>query len=144
MQYEELIGKVQARAQLPGRGAAERVTGAVLRTLVERLPDGLAGHLLAQLPSTLATAVSGTAEDPAHPEPRSKGSGERFDITAFAGRVAWRTGTSEDTALEQTAAVFEVLDAAVSPELMEKVTAALPVDIGGLLPTARTGDGPEE
>ncbi|MGC5343878.1 hypothetical protein [Streptomyces sp. DT171] len=45
---------------------------------------------------------------------------------------------------EQTAAVFEVLDAAVSPELMEKVTAALPVDIGGLLPTARTGDGPEE
>ncbi|MEU5717971.1 DUF2267 domain-containing protein [Streptomyces sp. NPDC020403] len=142
MQYEELIGKVQARAQLPGRGPAERLTGAVLRTLAERVPDGLAGHLLAQLPSALAASVSGEAGEagsPAH-EPEAGGSGERFDLTAFVGRVAWRAGVSEDVALRQTAAVFEVLDAAVAPELMEKLTAALPADIGKLLPTARVAD----
>ncbi|MEU1127632.1 DUF2267 domain-containing protein [Streptomyces sp. NPDC005899] len=141
MQYEELIGKVQARARLSGRGPAERVTGAVLRTLTERVPDGLAGHLLAQLPSALAASVSGETGDtggPAHGP--DSGSGERFDLTTFAGRVAWRAGVSEDVALEQTAAVFEVLDAAVAPELMEKLTAALPLDIGKLLPTARAAD----
>jgi uncharacterized protein (DUF2267 family) len=143
MHYEEFIGKVQARAQLPGRGPAERVTGAVLRTLAERLPDGLVGHLLAQLPSTLADSVSEATQAPGAREPESKGSGERFDITVFAGRVAWRAGVSEEVALEQTAAVFEVLDAAVVPELMEKVTAALPADIGGLLPTARAVEAEE-
>ncbi|MFE9822987.1 DUF2267 domain-containing protein [Streptomyces sp. NPDC005791] len=139
MQYEELIGNVQARARLSGREAAERVTGAVLRTLAERLPDGLTGHLFAQLPSAPAASVTdgaGEAGVPAH-EPERSGHGERFDLTAFAGRVAWRAGVSEEVALEQTAAVFEVLDAAVAPELMEKLEAALPADIGKLLPMAR-------
>ncbi|MFF9688389.1 DUF2267 domain-containing protein [Streptomyces sp. NPDC014623] len=145
LQYDELIGKVQARAQLSGRGDAERVTGAVLRTLAERLPDGLTGHLLAQLPSALAASVSdgtGEAGTPAH-GPEHSGSGERFGLTAFAGRVAWRAGVPEDVALRQTAAVFEVLDAAVAPELMEKLTAALPADIGKLLPTARAREAGE-
>ncbi|NED77289.1 DUF2267 domain-containing protein, partial [Streptomyces sp. SID9944] len=50
MQHDEMIGKVQALAQLPGRGPAERATQAVLATLAERLPSGLAGHAAAQLP----------------------------------------------------------------------------------------------
>lgn len=144
MRYEELTGKVQALAQLPDRQSAERTVRATLETLAERLPDGLANHLAAQLPEEAAEAVHRvTAAHEASPVQRAEARehGERFDITAFAGRIAWRAGTSEEHALSEAAAFFEVLDAAVSPELMHKLTAALPRDIGELLPEARAADG---
>ncbi|MGW6513252.1 DUF2267 domain-containing protein, partial [Streptomyces niveus] len=47
MHHDELIGKIQALAQLPDRGSTERATQAVLRTLGERLPAGLADHVAA-------------------------------------------------------------------------------------------------
>ncbi|MEI7031676.1 DUF2267 domain-containing protein [Streptomyces pratensis] len=134
MQHDEMIGKVQALAQLPGRGPAERVTRAVLTTLAERLPHGLAEHMTAQLPSELAASVRETtdARDPGLP-----GSAERFDLTAFAGRIAGRAGTDEMAAVREAAAVLEVLDAALAPELMEHVAGALPADIRALLPDSR-------
>src|SRR5262245_43728044 len=56
MKHDEMIGKVQALAQLPDRGSAERTMHAVLSTLSERLPSGLARHVAAQLPPDLAAA----------------------------------------------------------------------------------------
>ncbi|MEW2065778.1 DUF2267 domain-containing protein [Streptomyces sp. NPDC007346] len=70
----------------------------------------------------------------------SEGSAERFDLTAFAGRIAGRAGTDEDAALREAAAVLEVLDASLAPELMEHVGAALPADIRALLPVDRAAD----
>ncbi|MCF6523383.1 DUF2267 domain-containing protein [Streptomyces sp. JJ36] len=137
MRYDELIGQVQAQAGLPDRGAAEHAARAVLRTLTERVPDGLARNLSAQLPEELVSPLGADAAEPAAAPPERSGSGERFDLTAFAGRVAWRSGVSEDAALRQTAAVLEVLDAAVAPEEMEKVAEVLPPDIRELLPTER-------
>ncbi len=136
MQHDELIGKVQAVAQLPDRGSAEQAARAVLRTLAERLPPGTAAHLAAQLPSGLDTAVVGStaAEERAG---RPADQAERFDLTAFAGRVAGRLGTTDDDAVEYSAAVLEVLDAAVAPELMTKVAHELPPDIRELLPARR-------
>ncbi|MFE6286461.1 DUF2267 domain-containing protein [Streptomyces sp. NPDC057877] len=133
MQHDEMIGKVQALAQLPGRGPAERATEAVLTTLAERLPSGLAHHMAAQLPPGLAVSVLQATEPQA----------ERFDLTTLAGRVAARAGTNEDTAVREATAVFEVLDAALAPELMDHVAEALPSDIRELLPVARADEGPE-
>jgi uncharacterized protein (DUF2267 family) len=135
-----MIGKVQALAQLPDRGSAERATQAVLRTLAGRLPAGLAGHVAAQLAPEPAAPVR-QITDSAAADGRSSGAGERFDLTVFAGRVAGRAGTDEDAALREAAAVLEVLDAALVPELMEKVGKELPADIRELLPAGRGGDG---
>ncbi|MFD4987654.1 DUF2267 domain-containing protein [Streptomyces sp. NPDC058374] len=141
MQHDEMIGKVQAAAQLPGRGPAERVTQAVLATLAERLPSGLAKNMAAQLPPELAASLQQSlGNSPGGP---SDGSAERFDLTTFAGRIAVRAGTTEDTALRDAAAVLEVLDAALAPELMEHLAGALPSDIRTLLPTDRAAEDSE-
>lgn len=140
MRYEELTGLVQARAQLPDRQSAERAIRATLETLAERIPGGLADHMAAQLPHEageplrrVAAAHEGTPEERAY----RRDHGERFGLTGFAGRIAWRTERTEEEALREAAAFFEVLDSAVGPELMEKLYGVLPNDIRGLLPEAR-------
>lgn len=140
MRYEELTGQVQARGRLPSRQSAERALRATLETVAERVPDGVAEHLAAQLPTEAAEDVHRvTAEHETSPHQRAelRERGERFDLTAFAGRVAWRIGDSEDAALHQATAVLEVLDAAVAPELMRKLDGVLPHDIRELLPATR-------
>ncbi|MBV7700146.1 DUF2267 domain-containing protein [Streptomyces sp. TRM70350] len=139
MRHDEMIGKVQALAHLPDRGSTELATRSVLQTLAERVPTGLADHMAAQLPRDLAACIH-EVTDSATSDGRPSGAGERFDLTAFAGRVAVRAGTTEDRALRYCAAVLEVLDAAVSPEEMRKLTDALPADIRELLPTARADE----
>jgi uncharacterized protein (DUF2267 family) len=140
MQYSELIGKVQAGAALPDRQAAERAVRATLETVAERVPDGLADHLAAQLPEEAAESlrrVTAVHEASPHQRRHWRETGERFGLTAFVGRVAWRAGTREDDALREATAVLDVLDAAVSPELMGKLGQVLPKDIRELLPSGR-------
>lgn len=136
MRHDELIGQVQARAGLPDRGSAEHAVRATLETLAERLPEGTAEHLAAQLPQEVAEHLQ-RITSARERGPYAPSSAERFDLTAFAGRIAWRAGASEDTALRQAAAVLEVLDGAVSPEQMDKAAAGLPPDIRELLPSSR-------
>ncbi|MFF5404500.1 DUF2267 domain-containing protein [Streptomyces misionensis] len=140
MRHDEMIGKVQALAQLPDRGSAERAAHAVVTTLSERLPSGLARHVAAQLPPDMADAMR-LAADATAATAAEGAAGERFGLTAFAGRVADRAGTDEDTALREAAAVLEVLDAALAPELTERMAGALPADIRELLPVERASEG---
>lgn len=143
MRYEEFTGQVQARAGLPDRQSAERAVRATLETVAERVPDGVADHLAAQLPTEAAEDLRRvTVAHETAPERRAEARdrGERFDLTSFAGRIAWRTAGSEDDAVRQATAVLEVLDAAVSPELMAKLDNVLPHDIRELLPTSRAVD----
>lgn len=162
MRHDEMIGKVQALAQLPDRGSAERAAHAVVTTLSERLPPGLARHVAAQLPPDMADAMRRAADAGAMSGARGSGAresrgqqsraggsgartaegtaGERFGLTAFAGRIADRAGTDEDTALRDAAAVMEVLDAALAPELTERMAGALPADIRELLPLERASE----
>lgn len=140
MHYEELVRQVRTRAELPDRQSAERVVRATLETLAERVPDGVADHLAAQLPQEAAEHLRRVAAShEGSPEERAwrHEHGERFDLTGFVGRVAWRAKTTEDTAIREATAVFEVLDAAVSPELMDRLYGVLPRDIRALLPEAR-------
>ena len=114
----------------------------MLSTLAERLPSGLADHVSAQLPPELADPMRLAAEPSA--DDRSNASGERFDLTVFAGRIAGRAGTDEDAALREAAAVLEVLDAALTPELNEKVAGVLPADIRVLLPSGRAAEATDD
>ncbi|MDN0196532.1 DUF2267 domain-containing protein [Streptomyces sp. S.PNR 29] len=136
MRYHDVIRTVQEQSHSAGRGEADQSVRAVLRTLAERLPEGLAGHLAAQLPHELAESVQ-SAHDSGAGQGQPRTTGERFGLTAFAGRVAWRAGISEDVALQRSAVVLNVLDAFVSPEQMTKIASALPADIRELLPTTR-------
>ncbi|MFE2408212.1 DUF2267 domain-containing protein [Kitasatospora sp. NPDC059408] len=136
MKYDEIIATVRDLAGLPDRAAAERATKAVLLTLGERLPAGLAVHMAAQLPPELAAAVREAARE-ADEEGRAHASGERFGLPVFAGRIAGRAGTGEDGGIREAAAVLEVLDAALAPDLMDKLAAVLPRDIAELLPSGR-------
>ncbi|MGW3210193.1 DUF2267 domain-containing protein [Streptomyces sp. NPDC001135] len=142
MQHDEMIGKVQALAQLPDRGSAERAAHAVVSTLSERLPSGLARHVAAQLPPDMAAAMREAADTSTAAD--SGAAGERFGLAVFAGRIADRACTDEDTALREAAAVLEVLDAALAPELTERMAGALPADIRDLLPVGRAteSEGP--
>ncbi|MFI9808719.1 DUF2267 domain-containing protein [Streptomyces sp. NPDC052301] len=135
MRHDEMIGKVQALAQLPDRGSAERAAHAVVSTLSERLPSGLARHVAAQLPPDMAEAMREVADASAGTD--AGHAGERFGLTTFAGRIAARAGTDEETALRDAAAVMEVLDAALAPELTDRVAGALPTDIRDLMPVGR-------
>lgn len=144
MRYEEFTGQVQARAGLGSRQAAEAAARATLETLAERVPDGVAEHLAAQLPHEAAQPLHrAVAEHEASPHARAEGRvrGEPFGLSVFAGRVAWRAETSEEEALRQAAAVLDVLDAAVAPELMAKLESALPPDIRDVLPSSRAQGG---
>ncbi|MFD8862989.1 DUF2267 domain-containing protein [Streptomyces sp. NPDC059590] len=147
MRYEELTSQVQALAQLPDRRSAERAVRATLETLAERIPDGLTDHMAAQLPPEAAYSMRRVAAShEASPAQRAyrRNHGERFDLTGFAGRIAWRARTSEDEAIREASVFFEVLDSAVSPELMDRLYKALPSDIRELLPEARAFEGQQE
>lgn len=133
MQHDEFIGLVQNRARLPSRGDAERATRATLETLAERVPEGLADNLAAQLPQEIGehlrrTEVYGGA-----------GTGERFGRQDFVTRVAERAGVRDQQAAYLVRAVSEVVDEATQGGTMAKVTESLPGDIRELVTAGSSG-----
>ncbi|MCH0562436.1 MULTISPECIES: DUF2267 domain-containing protein [unclassified Streptomyces] len=140
MKYPDMVRTTGDRIGFVDLAEAEQTLRAVLRTVTERVPADLADHLATQLPHELGDVLR--PADPATEAGHPRTVGERFDLTSFVGRVAWRAGVSEDTALRRSAAVLEVLDAAVAPESMERLTRVLPPDIRALLPRARASGPP--
>ncbi|GGT99330.1 DUF2267 domain-containing protein [Actinomadura livida] len=133
MQHDHLIGQVQARAHLRSRGEAETACRATLETLGERLPEGLADNLAAQLPREIGehlrrTEVFGGA-----------GTGERFDRHDFIERVAARSGADDPRAAYMARVVLEVVGEATQGGMMNKVKDALPDDIRQLVSAGSTG-----
>lgn len=134
MQHDELIGQVQARARLSSRGAAERAVRSTLETLGERLPEGLADNLAAQLPQEIGEHLYRTETM------GGVGTGERFDRDEFINRVSLRSGADRPQAVYQARVVFELLDEATTGELMERVRDALPEDIRQLTHAGSQGE----
>lgn len=133
MKHDEFIGQVQARAQLPSRGAAETATRATLETLGERVPENVADHLASQLPSEIGehlrrTEVMG-----------GLGTGERFDLDEFVHRVADRGRVDEPVAVYQARVVLEVTDEATEG-IMGKVRQQLPDDLRQLVDAGSRGN----
>ncbi|WP_280356341.1 DUF2267 domain-containing protein [Nocardia otitidiscaviarum] len=125
MRHDEFIGQVQARAQLPDRGAAGAATRATLETLAERIPDTLAVKLAAQLPGEIGENLLRVTET---------GTGlERFGREEFIARVAERAHTSHTGAVARAQAVLELIDEATTGAMPEKLRDALPPDLRTLL-----------
>src|SRR5690606_34044805 len=87
MQHDELIGQVQARARLSSSGAAERAVRSTLETLGERLPEGLADNLAAQLPQEIGEHLYRTETM------GGLGTGARSDRDESINRASERSGT---------------------------------------------------
>ena len=133
MQHDEFIGQVQARARLASRGEAERAVRATLETLGERLPDGLADNLAAQLPHEIGEHLRRTELL------GGLGTGERFGLDEFVNRVADRTGEDRPQAVFQARTVLEVVDEATTGGLIDRVRDALPGDVRELTVAGSTG-----
>jgi len=112
----------------PDRKVAWHVLGAVLRTLRDRLPPGLAAHLGAQLPLLVRGAYY-DAFRPGH-EPERLHTEDEF-LAHVAGDFG---GIRPVNVRAATGSVLAVLERHVAPGLTEKVKAALPAHIRALWP----------
>jgi uncharacterized protein (DUF2267 family) len=133
MQHDEFIGQVQARARLSSRGDAERAVRSVLETLGERVPEGLADNLAAQLPHEIGEHLRRTEVYGGY------GTGERFDRDEFVARVAARSGFDEPQAMFAARVVCEVVDEATQGGLMHKVSDALPDNLQAVVTAGSAG-----
>lgn len=118
MKYEEFMGQVQQRARLPDQNRTGAAIRATLQTLAERLTEGAASNLAAQLPSEVGR----------HLQEGGDGGGERFDLDEFFTRVSKREQSDRPATVQHVRAVFAVLNEAVSAGEMEKVRQQLPED----------------
>ncbi|TDC56456.1 DUF2267 domain-containing protein [Actinomadura sp. KC345] len=133
MQHDEMIGQVQARARLPSRGDAETACRATLETLGERLPEGLADNLAAQLPREIGENLRRTEVF------GGSGTGERFGRHDFIERVAIRAHADDSQAAYLARVVLEVVGEATQGGMMTKVKEALPDDIRELVSAGSAG-----
>jgi uncharacterized protein (DUF2267 family) len=116
----------------PDRRVAWHVLGAVLRTLRDRLPIGLAAHLGAQLP----LLVRGACYD--RWQPRAKPLKLR-PAKAFIGEAtANLEGTRPVDPEATTRAVFQVLNHYLDPDQVAKVRGALSKPVRRLWPDSAT------
>lgn len=119
MNHEQFIGRVQDKARLGTRGEAERATRATLETLAERIADGAAQNLAAQLPHEIGEHLRRQAVEQA-------GTGEHFSLDGFYERVTEREGVDKPDAVFHARAVLEVTDEATTGSLMTKVREQFP------------------
>ena len=106
MEHDEFLGRVQNRAGLSSRDAAERATWAPLRTLVDYYPDGQAKHIAAHLSLDLRQHLSPGRE-----------SVPQYLLDEFFQRVSERVGAPVCEAALHARAVIEVLGQVVIEQL---------------------------
>jgi uncharacterized protein (DUF2267 family) len=120
MDHDTFIGKVQQRADLSNRGEADTATRATLTTLGERIEEGEADDLAAQLPVEIDRYLE-EAE-----------SGQRFDFEEFAARVADRVELDSlaDRPGQLAQAVMSVVADATDTGQLQDIVTHLPQDEG--------------
>ncbi|MFX0594819.1 DUF2267 domain-containing protein [Melissospora conviva] len=123
MQYDDFVGQVQARARLANSGQSAAAIRGTLETLGERIPDGLAENIAAQLPREIGEPLRRTVSMV------DVGTGERFDMAEFVSRVSARTGMDQPQALYAARAVLEVTDEATQGGIMDRLRESLPDDL---------------
>lgn len=137
MDHDTFIGEVQNRANLASRGGALSASRATLQTLGDRLQEGQAANLAAQLSDELGRFLEEHA-----------GTTESFGFEEFIERVADRDenigGDTDDlsAAAFHARAVVDVLDEAVSEGQLDDLRDQLPDEYGQLFELADTEDHP--
>jgi uncharacterized protein (DUF2267 family) len=134
MQHDDFIGQIQSRGKLDSRGQAERVTRSVLETIGERIPDGLADNLGAQLPHEIGEHLRRTEQPDKH------GTGEHFDLNDFVARVEKKSGLDRPQAVYATRVVWEVTEEATQGSVMTKVRNALPPELREIVTAGSAGN----
>jgi uncharacterized protein (DUF2267 family) len=120
MTFNEFVGQVQYRLELPGEGEAVRATRAVLETLGERLQDGRAANLAGQLPMEIDYYLEAADH------------GQRFDYDEFVDRVADRADLDRSDASYYGQVVVGLVSELVSRAEIEEIRAGLPVEFDDL------------
>lgn len=120
MQYDAFLGEIQHRLELATKGDAAQMTRIVLNTLGERLGEGEASDLAAQLPTEIDRHLT---------EPRN---GQQFSYMAFLERIAERADFSEADAQFSAQAVLALVAECVPDSEMEQVRVQLPDDYASL------------
>jgi uncharacterized protein (DUF2267 family) len=120
MDHDTFIGKVQQRADLSNRGEADTATRATLTTLGERIEEGEADDLAAQLPVEIDRYLE------------EADSGQRFDFEEFAARVADRVELDSlaDRPGQLAQAVMSVVADATDTGQLQDIVTHLPQDEG--------------
>ncbi|WP_115865020.1 DUF2267 domain-containing protein [Halorussus litoreus] len=116
MKYDDFMGQVQNRLELPDTGRAVRATRAVLQTLGERVQKGEATDLAGPLPMEVDYYLT------------SADHGERFDYDEFLSRVADRASVDESDANYHAQVVMGLVSELVSRAAVEEIRAQLPED----------------
>ncbi|EMA56106.1 DUF2267 domain-containing protein [Halococcus thailandensis] len=78
MNFDEFIGEIQHRLELPGTGESVRAIRATLLTLGKRIPEGHADDLAASLPMEIKWYLTGAVNEHS----------QRFDWSEFVSRVS--------------------------------------------------------
>ena len=120
MQYNDFVGQVQNRLELPELGHAVRATRAVLTTLGERLQEGEASDLAGPLPMEVDYYLE------------SADSGQRFDYDEFVARVAERANADESEAAYYGRVVVGLVSELIPAGEIEQVRSQLPDDYDDL------------
>ncbi|MCL7416459.1 MAG: DUF2267 domain-containing protein [Halalkalicoccus sp.] len=141
MDHDSFIGEVQNRAELASRGEALSASRATLQTLAERIEEGEATNLAAQLPDELGRFLEEGAD-----------ATESFDFREFVGRVAEReenlggeSGVDDEDrsdAAFHARAVVGVLDEAVTEGQIEDLRDQLPGEYADLFELAEAEGSP--
>ncbi|PZG02485.1 DUF2267 domain-containing protein [Micromonospora deserti] len=135
MRHHEFVGQVQARARLSDIGEATSAIRGTLQTLAERVPEGLAENLAAELPQEIGEYLRQNAQ--------SSGDGVRFGRDEFVARMADRAGMDRPQAAYAARVVFEVMGEATQGRIMDRLQAALPAELDVLVRAGSRGELPD-
>lgn len=120
MKYDDFMGQVQNRLELPDTGRAVRATRAVLQSLAERLQAGEAEDLASPLPMEVDFYLT------------SADHGQRFDYDEFLDKVADRANVERADAAYYGQVVVGLVSELVPAGEIEQVRAQLPDDYDAL------------
>ncbi len=129
MQFDQFIGQVQHRARLAATDEAIRATRTTLQTLAERLTEGEADDLAAQLPQEIGRYLQ-----------EVENHAERFSLDDFFRRVSEREGVELPDAVHHARAVISVLNEAVTQGELRDVRAQLPDEFDPLFEAGSEGN----
>ena len=128
MQYDEFVGEVKNRARLPSRGDTVRAIQATLGTLAERIAQGEADDLAAQLPPELSVFLEDADTT------------ERFSVDDFFLRVAAKESADVPDAAHHARAVMAVLREAVTAGELDDIRGQLPDNYDPLFEAGSEGE----
>lgn len=151
MNFDEFTGQIQHRLELSDTGRTVRAIRATLMTLGQRIPEGNAADLAANLPMEIGWYMTGAVHE----------HGQRFDWSEFVTRVSEIEGKRVDPAeaAYHARVIIDLVHSEVPPSDFRQLRDQLPeneddenwrklfevVDSGGWgdAQEAQTGGGPQ-